>query len=69
MAELYQIAEQIAALDAEIAAGVEETIVDGTKVKVSLSVKQQERARLKRVLARMLGRGRGLVRPVDLGGF
>lgn len=69
MADPYQIADQIAALDAEIASGVEETIVDGTKVKVSLSVKQQERARLKRVLARMQGRSRGLVRPVDLGGF
>lgn len=61
---------RIAALDADIAAGVEETVVDGTKVRVSLQVKQQERVRLLRKLAKLKRRrGASFVRPVDMGGF
>lgn len=70
MEDCETLRARIAALSDEIAAGVEQTTVDGTTVRVSLQVKQQERTRLQRKLAKLKRRrGASFVRPVDMGGF
>lgn len=70
MATQSEIETKIAQLDSEIAAGVQEVIVDGTKTKVSVEAKQAERTRLQRRLNAMRRKsGSSFARPVDLGGF
>lgn len=68
MATPQQLAARIAKLDAEIEAGIEETVVDGTKVRVSIAAKQKQRTRLERRL-RQMKRGSSMIRPFNLGGF
>ena len=70
MATRSEIETAITKLDARIASGIEETIVDGTKMKVDLETMRMERTRLERKLAKLRRpNGYGFVRSVDLGGF
>lgn len=70
MATRSEIETAIKKLDARIASGVEETIIDGTKMKVDINAMQMERTRLERKLAKLRRpNSYGFVRGVDLGGF
>lgn len=70
MATRSEIETAITKLDARIASGIEETIVDGTKMKVDLETMRMERTRLERKLAKLRRpNSYGFVRSVDLGGF
>jgi allophanate hydrolase subunit 1 len=67
---IAQIETLITELDARIASGVEETIVDGTKMRVNIDAMKMERTRLQRRLAKLRRpNGYSFVRSVDLGGF
>jgi hypothetical protein len=70
MANRSEIETAIKKLDARIASGIEETIVDGTKMKVDIESMRMERTRLERKLSKLRRpNGYGFVRGVDLGGF
>lgn len=70
MATREYLQTELAKIEAKLASGVEEVIVDGTKTRVNVEALQKERVRLQRRLEKLKKpNGYGFVRPVDLGGF
>lgn len=70
MATRGEIKAKIDKLDARIASGIEETIVDGTKMRVNLDAMRKERTRLHRRLQKLARpNSHRFVRGIDLGGF